>query len=352
MCRIFGISYGKNPEDLATYEIAQILYPALVSGGPHAWGWMSYNAETNAITHDKYAGRADTKEANAICEDLIDNGAGWFVGHVRFATHGSPEDNRNNHPLAHGNIIGVHNGILRNHEEILKITGRQDPKTLVDSEAIFAAVNKWGPKNGLAKIKGDMVTLYSNYDRPHVLHLGRTHGRQITLGWTDRGNLLFASEERALHELAPWINFVKFSTVSENRLLLIRDGSIIQRLTFAPPVKRYIPPPATVMARRPVTADQLSKELEMARAQRRGEMLFPRDDSRLVVSRGKKKGKGKRSRPKPIDHEINEIVIADGVDEDGIGFVTRGGDEERKLYYFDGELLTRDEYEIAVQNRD
>lgn len=345
ICRIFGISYGGDPEELSTSEIAQILFPSLVGGGPHAWGWMSYNDDTKAITSDKYPGRADTKVADAIQEELIDNGCSWLVGHVRFATHGSPEDNRNNHPLVHGHIIGVHNGVLRNHDDILSKTGREDPKTQVDSEAIFAAVNKWGPKNGLAKIRGDMVTIYSDHRKPHILHLGRTHGRQITLGWTSRGNMIFASDERALHELEPWIVFKKFSTVSENRLLVIRNGSIIQRLTFAPPVQRYIPPPASVVRKPPApisSADALAKELEQRRATRRGELMFPREQ---IVSRGKKKGKG-RSKPKPISHPIDEIV-----DADGFGFMPVAEDEERKLYYFDGELLTRDEYEIACQTR-
>lgn len=328
MCRIFGISYGEQREDLTAAEIASILFPSLVHGGPHAWGWMSYNDETEAITSDKYTGRADTIDAEKIQMDLIDSRPRWLVGHVRFATHGSPEDNRNNHPLQHGNIIGVHNGILRNHDEILKITGREDPKTLVDSEAIMAAVNKWGPKQGLARIRGDMVTLYSDHRKPHILHLGRTHGRQITLGWTKKGNLIFASEEKALHELEPWIEFTKFSTVSENRLLVIRAGQIIQRITFAPPVQRYIPPPASVI-RKPVQEapmipvpsreDDLRKYLEERRAQRRGEILFGK--------RGKKK-KGKRQHP-----------IEDSFD----------GHDAATLHYYDGQLLTDEEYALVME---
>lgn len=346
MCRIFGVSYGDQREDLDTTEIAMTLFPALVGGGPHAWGWMSYSEVSESITLDKYPGRADSSRAVLNQNEYIDPDAKWLVGHVRFATHGSPEDDRNNHPLPHGNIVGVHNGVLRNHEKILAETGRQDPKTQVDSEAIFAAVNKWGAKAGLSKIEGDMVTIYSDHRKPHVLHIGRTHGRQITLGWTEKGNLIFASEEQALHRLEPEIKFIKFSTVSENRLLIIRNGKIIQRLTFAPPVRRFVAPPATVMARRPlggISTAQLIVEGELAksRAERRGEILFPKAP---VTSSGKKKGRGKSKR---ITHPIDEIIDADG------SFVpARTPNQNSKLYYFDGELLTYDEYQIAVENRD
>lgn len=232
MCRLLGVSFGDTAEDLDASEIAGVMFPLLVRQGPHAYGWMTYNEESGEIQHWKQAGPADTSEAHDNIWDNVDPDAKWFVGHTRWATHGSPQDNRNNHPVPHGNIIGVHNGVLRNHAKILAVTGREDPKTEVDSEAIFAAINKWGHVPGLRRIQGDMVTIYADRRRPQYLRIGRSSGRQITLGWTDRGNLIFASDKFALEALQPEITFTKFSTVSENRLLTIRDGEIIKRQTY------------------------------------------------------------------------------------------------------------------------
>jgi predicted glutamine amidotransferase len=243
MCRILGFSLGANKEDLDAGEIAAILFPALVGQGPHAYGWMSYDGDT--IEHQKFPGRCDTKAAWENILENVDPNAQWFVGHTRFATHGSPENNINNHPVPHRNLIGVHNGVLSNHEEILSVTGREDPTCEVDSEAIFAAVNKWGPMKGLRKLRGSLVTVYADRRKARNLYIGRTSGRQLTLGWTTKGNLFFASEQQALMKLSPEIKFAKFSTVSENRLLIIHAGKIISRRYFIEPKvsvpKKWVP---------------------------------------------------------------------------------------------------------------
>lgn len=59
-----------------------------------------------------------------------------FVGHCRATTKGSTYDNNNNHPIKVGNIVGIHNGTLKNDDEIFKnLECKRDGN--VDSEAIF-----------------------------------------------------------------------------------------------------------------------------------------------------------------------------------------------------------------------
>jgi predicted glutamine amidotransferase len=240
MCRIWGISYNENEEDLSTAQIAAILFPALVRQGPHAYGWAQWvpNKDTDPtkpdVTWAKFPGRCDTNSALENILKNVSDDAYWVIGHTRWATNGDPADVRNNHPIPHGDIVGVHNGVLTNFEEILDVTGREDPKTEVDSEAIFAAVNKWGHIKGLRKIKGAMVAVYSRITEPDTIYIARSTGRQLTLGWTDRGNLIWASDKEALLQLEPDIVFTKFSTVSEDRVLAVSYGDIVERKTFRP----------------------------------------------------------------------------------------------------------------------
>lgn len=63
-------------------------------------------------------------------------GAKVYLGHCRAGTGGDKEDNENNHPIKIGNLVGIHNGQIKNHNIIFdKLGCKRDGK--VDSEAIF-----------------------------------------------------------------------------------------------------------------------------------------------------------------------------------------------------------------------
>lgn len=239
MCRIFGFSLGVNNEEALPSEIAQAMFPLLTKRGPHSYGWLTTEGTTDStIKTAKYAGRADTVLATTRMEE-IDENARVLIGHTRWATVGSPLNMNNNHPMRHGSIVGVHNGTLTNHDDILRITGRWKDDTQVDSEAIFAAVNRWGHKSGLGKVEGAMVACYTDLRKPHVVSIARSYGRPCVLARTERGNIFWASERQALEALddALDIKMTWFSGVRDFRLITIRNGKIINRLTY------YNPPP-------------------------------------------------------------------------------------------------------------
>jgi glucosamine 6-phosphate synthetase-like amidotransferase/phosphosugar isomerase protein len=59
-----------------------------------------------------------------------------LLGHCRKSSVGNTYDNENNHPIRAGEIVGIHNGTLKNHDIIFEKTGfPRDGE--VDSEAIF-----------------------------------------------------------------------------------------------------------------------------------------------------------------------------------------------------------------------
>lgn len=292
MCRIFGISYGGVQEDLTPGEIAERLFPAFVHGGPHAYGYMQYQ-RNDGVTYDKWPGRSDTDDALDNVYYGIKDDCEWFVGHVRYLTHGSADNPLNNHPIPHGNILGVHNGVLENHNDILRITGRENDKTQVDSEAIFAAVNKWGPKKGLRRIKGKMVAVFVDARNPSRIRIARSHSRSLFIGWTLKGNIVFGSERLPLEELAieSDIRFTKFSNVGEYRLLTVQDGQITQRGTYLSSEQLVSAQAASTLRQiqqgwRLKSADEHTYETWVTnqyaeRALRRGEMMFGPGDQMM-----------------------------------------------------------------------
>lgn len=66
-----------------------------------------------------------------------------IIGHCRWPTKGTPEDKNNNHPIIAENIIGVHNGVISNDENIFRMfknTKGFNRSGLVDSEVIFRLI--------------------------------------------------------------------------------------------------------------------------------------------------------------------------------------------------------------------
>ncbi len=61
--------------------------------------------------------------------------------HTRLPTCGDKNNNDNNHPVIHGNVIGVHNGHISNHDDLFKKL-KVKRTSEVDSEVIFALLNQ------------------------------------------------------------------------------------------------------------------------------------------------------------------------------------------------------------------
>jgi hypothetical protein len=232
MCGIIGISYGPaGPagEDWTPNEMAEIMFPAIIHRGPHAWGYMYCPSTADSIEYFKAEGRCDRAEALKQIE--IPTDVKWWVGHVRYATHGSPKNLANNHPIHHGDIVGVHNGVLKNWRGVIEETGRSDESAEVDSEAIFAAINKWGMRGGLTRINGDMVSVFAKTDHPEILRIARSYGRPLVYATTESGSLIFASECCVLEATGMKMG-EPIELVGKYRLLTVKDGRITERAQY------------------------------------------------------------------------------------------------------------------------
>src|ERR671933_426166 len=64
--------------------------------------------------------------------------------HVRDYTKGHPSLSANNHPIRHGAVVGVHNGVIVNDDELFAHHGiaRDEAGMTVDSEIIFALAER------------------------------------------------------------------------------------------------------------------------------------------------------------------------------------------------------------------
>ena len=90
---------------------------------------------------------------------------------MRDYTKGHPTIEANNHPIRHGAVVGVHNGIILNDEELFEQHGwtRAHPEMTVDSEAIFALVEETDEAVRARGADGSMATAWIDERRPDGL---------------------------------------------------------------------------------------------------------------------------------------------------------------------------------------
>jgi amidophosphoribosyltransferase len=92
----------------------------------------------------------------------VDNQTVCILGHTRMPTKGSRLRNTNNHPIQAGHVIGVHNGVISNDDDLFNFINLPRAGE-VDSEIIFRLLDTVDPLrwNGqyLGKVRGEIDRL-------------------------------------------------------------------------------------------------------------------------------------------------------------------------------------------------
>src|ERR671910_896473 len=134
MCGIAGYSLSDASRVDRTLA-AQALLAGIAERGADAVGYAWRCGIPEVAVRKQRTG------ASAVLERLsVPQPATQALLHVRDYTKGHPSIEANNHPVRHGSVVGIHNGIILNDEEIFARHGfeRAAPRMTVDSEAIFA----------------------------------------------------------------------------------------------------------------------------------------------------------------------------------------------------------------------
>jgi glucosamine 6-phosphate synthetase-like amidotransferase/phosphosugar isomerase protein len=222
MCGIAG--YSLSPESRVPRTLAaQALLAAIAERGADAVGY-AFRLEGDGAVH----GEKRRTGASALLDEIaIPDDATQALIHVRDYTKGHPSIAANNHPIRHGAVVGVHNGIILNDEEVLARHGfeRHRPEMTVDSEAIFALAEA-APVSAAAleELRGSMATAWLDERRPDVVFLARGVGRPLWLGF-GRDEVFFASTRRALEIVEQYTRVaLRKHEVEEGCLIALRAG--------------------------------------------------------------------------------------------------------------------------------
>jgi len=133
-----------------------------------------------------------------------DHPAKVYLGHARQLSQGDKNNNANNHPIKIGNIVGIHNGTLRNDDVIIKNLGcKRDGE--VDSEAIFRLFEYYTHKGRepftldmiqdiVRRLEGQFAITLFNSDNPYQVPIFRD-SRPVEFVLINKYKLLFIVSE-------------------------------------------------------------------------------------------------------------------------------------------------------------
>ena len=231
MCGIAGYSLSGS-SSLERTLAAQALLAGIAERGADAVGYAHRCPGGAVEIHKQRSG------ASALLEQvLLPADATEVLVHVRDYTKGHPRIEANNHPIRHGAVVGVHNGIIFNDDELMEQHGfeRAEPLMTVDSEAIFAlAEAAEGAASALEQLNGSMATAWIDERRPGTVFLARGVGRPLWIG-QGREELFFASTKAALEVVEKFLRLkLRKREVPEGTVVVATEGRELGRERFNP----------------------------------------------------------------------------------------------------------------------
>jgi glucosamine 6-phosphate synthetase-like amidotransferase/phosphosugar isomerase protein len=238
MCGIAGASLNPTEPIDATALATQMLL-GIEDRGRHATGtaWLSDDGQT-------WVSKAAIPASTYVQGEHVPATAPTFIGHTRWATQGKAANNDNNHPVDVGGIVGIHNGVIYNDDELFDLIGANKRIAQVDTEAIFATLLHSGlpATDSLALLRGSAAVAWYDAEDARILHLARVSYSPLVLGRTLGGSLLFASTRSALTRGAAGVGttLTKVWEEDEGVYLRVLDGNIIERISFGKQERRAL----------------------------------------------------------------------------------------------------------------
>ncbi len=231
MCGIAG--YSLKPEaNVGRTLAAQALLAGIAERGADAVGYAHRSHGGRPIVHKRRAGASTLIRELTVPQDASD-----VLIHVRDYTKGHPTIEANNHPVRHGEIVGVHNGIIVNDEEIFERHGfeREVPEMSVDTAAIFALADAFGSTGSmLEELCGSMASAWVDVREPGIVYAARGTARPLWIGTASEG-IFFASTKHALEVFEYYMRMpLKKEELEEGTLLKVEEGHELARERFTP----------------------------------------------------------------------------------------------------------------------
>lgn len=216
MCGIFGIIQGHESRMGAalTERTMQTLFRLSESRGKEASGIAVITPETiyvakSALPASRFIHLKSHRDLYQHLNHTNTQHAVGMMGHSRLVTNGGHQIHQNNQPVLAEGIVGIHNGIITNVDDLWQKFPMLEKQTDIDTEVFLKLIRKFyqesanlitAVQRAYACIEGVASVALMFADLDSVI-LGTNNG---SLYWSrdeDRQTILFASERYILNQL-------------------------------------------------------------------------------------------------------------------------------------------------------
>jgi glucosamine--fructose-6-phosphate aminotransferase (isomerizing) len=230
MCGIIGINSNRSVSATIINSLKKLEYRGYDSAG-------IATLSDGLINEIKSEGRVNNLENNP----LVKNMEGTIgIGHVRWATHGSP-NSINAHPHSSQNVSVVHNGIIENSTSLKKLlVGKGHKfKSQTDTEVIVHLITEHlKTENIVNSIKKTLKALNGSFalgiifkDEPDLI-VGARRGSPLAVGYGPNENYL-GSDSYALKSMTNKITYLndgEFCVIKKDHVeFFSEDGTKINK---------------------------------------------------------------------------------------------------------------------------
>ncbi len=212
MCGLVGILFAPvHRSDSEWRALADIFTANLLANeerGREAAGIALVRSDGNLLLHRAQGPASDLTASPSYQKILaaLNGRAMCLLGHTRAPTKGAASNNENNHPILAGNVVGIHNGHIRNDDRLF--THFHLPRRgEVDSEIIFRLLDLLSSSSpprtylqdiawAMSLLEGPLAVLAVNLQTPTRLLVAKD-GSPLCVHYEPRWQALFFSSRYA-----------------------------------------------------------------------------------------------------------------------------------------------------------
>ncbi|WLQ13239.1 hypothetical protein O5O45_26260 [Hahella aquimaris] len=183
MCGQVGVIFGRKRRRPGELSHLRHVFTRMLLGserrGPHATGvaWLKTDGSYRIYKRPLRAHELVGEHGYAKTLASVDHHTTILMGHTRWRTRGDELNNRNNHPIRAGDIIGTHNGTIYNADYLFRYF-RLPRFSEVDSELLFRLADRYaydgvldleGYKAALSLCRGQLSAVLASCLDPGVI---------------------------------------------------------------------------------------------------------------------------------------------------------------------------------------